>query len=92
MMATQLDLSSHSDLRSNMVQLENLSVDPLSTRSEVEVHMSQIVLQQCCIKNKFRSSHCALAVTNPTSIHEDSGLLPGLAQWVKDLAFLQAVV
>ena len=27
-------------------------------------------------------------VTNPTNIHEDSGLIPSLTQWVKDLAFL----
>ena len=32
-----------------------------------------------------RSSHCGSAVVNLTSIHEDTGLIPGLAQWVKDL-------
>ena len=34
----------------------------------------------------MRSSQHGTEVTNPTSIHKDAGLIPGLAQGVKDLA------
>ena len=37
--------------------------------------------------NKYwRSSHCGTRETNPTRNHEDVGLIPGLIQWVKDIA------
>ena len=39
----------------------------------------------CHIKNLEKTStYHGSEVTNPTSINEDAGLIPGLAQWVKD--------
>ena len=38
------------------------------------------------LKHKFWSFRRGAAETNPTRNHEVSGSIPGLTQWVKDLA------
>ena len=37
----------------------------------------------------FRSSHCGAPETNLTRNHKVVGLIPGLAQWDKDLELLE---
>ena len=44
------------------------------------------------LSNIWRSFYCGSAVMNPTSIHEDTGSIPGLIQWVKDPVLPQATV
>ena len=56
--------------------------------------MSQATLSNQRIRNtEGRGSfRCGSTVTNSTNIHKHAGLIPGPIPWVKELAFLGAVV
>ena len=63
-------------------ELHSLEV-PLLTISSISLEINDSV---------YGSSHCGSAVMNPIRIYQDTGSIPGLSQWVKDLALLRAMV
>ena len=49
------------------------------------MNLGSYVMKSLLTQNmKLQRSHHGSAITNLTSIHEGAGLIPGLAQWVKD--------
>ena len=55
---------------------------------EIEWGVRQTLQGSGNVDPKKGSSHHGSVVMNPTSIHGDTGLIPGLPQWVKDMTLL----
>ena len=71
-------------LQDNQKQIFN-SASPLGLEHMSSPLGGPVQKHRCC------SSHCGSEVTNLTSSHKDTGLIPGLTQWVKDLLWQWAV-
>ena len=53
------------------------------------VRCVRVLVLPCSFRVNMRGvPSVAQWVKNPTSIHEDAGLIPGLTQWVKDPGLL----
>ena len=64
----------------------DLEIIILGEVSQTEKDKHHMISHMWNLKIKMRRSCCGSAEMNLISIHEDAGSIPGLNQWVKDLA------
>ena len=76
--------------RSYIIDKESVMLHEVSKPLKSEYYNS-IYIKTSEIQKKS-SSHHGSAVTNPNSIHEDVGSIPGLTHWVKDPALPEPAV
>ena len=64
--------------------------DIINFKAKIVQQKVPCITERCDTQRKYKTikyfwnSHCGSVVMNLTSIHEDTGLIPGPTQWVKD--------